>query len=284
MKEYIKKFIRKILPSPDLKSNLYNSQIFQRQLYFYYQFLKNQKLPLPIFQDTGFRVYSQNDEDGLLLYIFSLIGTTNKVLVDIAFGSPYGANTTNLLCNWGWTGLLIENSGIENSKKFFETDPDTFVFPPKIKSAWVTVENINDLLKENEITGEIDFLSLDVDGVDYWLWKGLEIIQPRVVVLEYVNFWGPDKAVTVPYKPDFNCLDIHPDFLGASLLAFVKLGKEKGYRLIGCNKYGFNAFFVRDDIGIDVFPEISPDDCLKHPQALDKNRLSAVEKLGWVEV
>ncbi|MFZ3059414.1 MAG: hypothetical protein WA102_06685 [Candidatus Methanoperedens sp.] len=284
MKKFVNKIIKKILPTPDLRPILYNNQAFQRQLHFYYQFLKNQKLLLPAFQETGFRVYSQNDEDGLFLYIFSQIGTKNKVLVDVAFGSPYGANTTNLICNWGWTGLLIEGGNVDKSKKFFDTHPDTFVFPPKIKSAWVTAENINELLRENGITDEIDLLSLDVDGVDYWLWKSLKEINPRVVVLEYMNIWGPDKAMTVPYKPDFNRFDTHPDFFGASLLAFVKLGKEKGYRLIGCNKYGFNAFFIRNDIGIDVFPEISPDDCLKHPQALDKNRLSAVEKLGWIEV
>ncbi|MCJ7636553.1 MAG: hypothetical protein MUO21_03605, partial [Nitrososphaeraceae archaeon] len=74
--------------------------------------MKKRKLPLPNFQDTGFRVYSQNDEDGLLLYIFSLIGFTNKICLDIAFASPYGANTTNLICNWGFTGLLIEGSDI----------------------------------------------------------------------------------------------------------------------------------------------------------------------------
>ena len=77
-------------------------------LHFHYQSLKKEGLSLPNFRDTGFRVYSQNDEDGLLLYIFSLIGMTDRRCVDIAFGSPYGANTTNLICNWGFAGLLIE--------------------------------------------------------------------------------------------------------------------------------------------------------------------------------
>lgn len=107
----------------DLKLDLYNNQIAQRQLFFSYRSLKNQAIHMPEFHDTGFRVYSQSDEDGLLLYIFSLIGFTNKICVDMAFGSPYGANTTNLISNWGFQGLLIVNSNYPT--KFFETHKDT---------------------------------------------------------------------------------------------------------------------------------------------------------------
>lgn len=82
------------------------SNVSQTQLYLHYQLLRNMKLPLPKFEDTGFSVYSQNDEDGLLLYIFSLIGSTNKMCVDVGAGSPYGGNTANLILNWGWGGAI----------------------------------------------------------------------------------------------------------------------------------------------------------------------------------
>jgi hypothetical protein len=87
----------------------------------HYQYLRDQNLKLPELSDTGFRVFSQNDEDGVLLYIFSLIGTTNKKCLDVAYAGPIGANTTNLICNWGWTGLLIEGNqqGVESLKQFF---------------------------------------------------------------------------------------------------------------------------------------------------------------------
>ena len=107
-----------------------------------------------------------------------------------------------------------------------------------------------------------------------------------MIVLEYMNIFPDSKSVTVPYATDFNRFDTHPDFFGASLAAFVKLGRQKGYRLIGCNKYGFNAFFLRNDIGRSIFLEISVKECLKHPQAIEGNkvRLPVVEKLGWVKV
>lgn len=89
-----------------------NVQIQRRHLQFYYQHLSAQNLTLPKFSDVGFRVFSQTDEDGILHYIFSLIGTTNKICLDIAFASPYGANTTNLIVNDGWNGILICGGGV----------------------------------------------------------------------------------------------------------------------------------------------------------------------------
>ena len=105
-------------------------------------------------------------------------------------------------------------------------------------------------------------------------------------MVEYLNFWSEDHSVTVPYKQKFNRFDVHPDYFGASLSAFVKLAHEKGYRLIGCNRYGFNAFFVRNGVGEDLLPEVSPDQCLQHPQAQygRKTRLPEVINYEWIEV
>lgn len=259
----------------------------QAHLLHYYQLLRSLKLPLPKFEDTGFKAYSQTDEDGLLLYLFSLIGTTNRVCVDVGSGTSYGANTTNLICNWGWKGLLIEGTkeAVRQEKQFFELCKNAGMHPPKVVNAWVTAENINDLIQENDVSGEIDLFCLDLDGVDYWIWKSLNVIQPRVVVVEYMNIWGSDRSVTVPYKPDFNRFDTHPDYFGASLSAFVKLGRSKGYRLVGCNQCGFNAFFVHSGIGEDIFPEIPPERCLQHSMAKDGNKIRLPQVIGyeWIE-
>ena len=77
-----------------------------------------------------------------------------------------------------------------------------------------------------------------------------------------------------------------PNFAGASLRAFVKLGKRKGYRLAGVNRYGFNAFFVRDDVGPELLPEIAVEACFGHPktQAGIRDRFPLVAELPWVEV
>lgn len=280
--------LAKVMQSTAVEAEALGSKCAQMQLWLQYRQLRHQPNRLPSFSDTGFKVYSQADEDGLLLYIFALVGTTNKYCIDIAAGHPVGANSTNLIVNWGWHGLLIEGNPdlVAASRQFYAQNPNTFIYPPQAVNAWVTVESINQLIAQQGFTGEIDLLSLDIDGIDYWLLDCLEVVKPRVIMVEYQDILGSKRALTVPYKADFNRFDTHPDFYGASLPAFVKLTSAKGYRLVGCNQYGYNAFFVANGLGDDLLPEVSVQSCLTHPKVLQgqKERLSAVEKLPWVEV
>ncbi|MFH1985711.1 MAG: hypothetical protein ABIL58_28080 [Pseudomonadota bacterium] len=130
--------------------------------------------------------------------------------------------------------------------------------------------------------------SLDVDGIDYWLWESLTIVRPRVVILEAVAFWESEKSVSIPYIHNFNRFDKHLDYMGASIPAFIKLGKQKGYRLVACNRYGFNLMFIRNDIGKEQLPEIDVKDCFhflpKRLEEIRNKRLSNVIKYKWVEV
>lgn len=264
------------------------TQVSQRLLYMQYRQAVAAGIKLPAFAEAGFSVFSQTDEDGILLMIFAAIGMTNRFCVDMAFQSPVGANTTNLICNWGWNGFMVEGDaeGARSSQDWFLARPDTRVYPPKIVQGWITAENINQLLEDNGVTGEIDLLSLDVDGVDVWLWNALTAISPRVVVVEFMNIWGADASVTVPYHPDFDRHNYHPDFFGASLPAFVKLGQVKGYRLIGCNRLGYNAFFLRNDLAQHLFPEVTAESCLAlpYPRHARATRLSAVSHFPWQQV
>ncbi len=220
--------------------------------------------PLPTFDEVEFRVHSQNGEDGILLYIFALLGNPTKRCVEICAGDGIECNTANLIVNHGWRGFLIDGreSNIQTAKEFYGADRSTLWFPPAIKLAWVTAENVNDLLKKRGFTGQVDLLSLDLDGIDYWIWKALDVVSPRVVVTEFNWGWGPDESVTVPYDPAFR---IDKQYFGASLAAYAKLAREKGYRLVGCQRWGFNAFFVQSGVGEDVLPEVSPAECFDTP-------------------
>jgi glycosyltransferase involved in cell wall biosynthesis len=280
--------LTKVVHATVTEAESVSSKVAQMQLWLQYRQMRHQPEALPTFGDTGFKVYSQADEDGLLLYIFALIGTTNKHCIDIAAGHPIGANSTNLIVNWGWHGLLVEGNPdlVAASQQFYAKNPNTFIFPPQVVNAWVTAEGINGLIAQRGFEGEIDLLSLDIDGIDYWLLDSLTVVKPRVIMVEYQDILGGDRALTVPYKADFNRFDTHPDFYGASLTAFVKLAAKKGYRLVGCNQYGYNAFFVANGLGDDLLPEVSVQSCLTHPKVLQgqKERLPAVKNLPWVEV
>jgi len=271
-------------PFVDLYSRLNNNQIQQRL--FYTQIKQNFKTDksLPtLFPEMGFRVYSQTDEDGLLLFIFSIIGFSNKICLDIAFGNPMGSNTTNLICNWGFKGYLFEASNVKSVNDFFNNHHDTYIYPPKVIQKWITVKNINRVIADSGLKGEIDLFSLDVDGVDYWLLKELDVVSPRVILLEYQDILGPKRKITVPYSKDFDRFNFHPDYFGASLPAFVSLAKRKNYRLVGVNKYGYNAFFIRNDIVHKEFPEINIESCFNHPKVKDgiKNRYPKIKDLPW---
>lgn len=255
-----------------------------------YKMLSIDDLPKYSFDEVGFRVYSQNSEDGILLFIFSLIGITNKRCLEICAGNGIQNNTANLIINHGWYGLLFEGNLklVEEGKQFYKNHPATFSFPPQFVHAWITKTNINNLIFDNGMEGEIDLLSLDVDGVDYWLWDALHIVSPRVVVAEIQCIWENEKSVTVPYADEFetHLINGFGIYSGASLLAFVKLARKKGYRLIGVEKYGFNAFFMRNDVGIDLFPEKDVSACVNLPfvQWARKEFLPLVKDMDWQEV
>jgi hypothetical protein len=127
--------------------------------------------------------------------------------------------------------------------------------------------SINELVAS--FAGPIDLLSLDLDGNDYWIWKALDVISPRVVIAEFNPGWGPERAATMSYNPGYR-LDFsnRPYRCGASLPAFVKLGKKKGYRLVGTHSLIFNAFFVKDGIGEDLLPAFGDDQALRR-QAIE---------------
>ena len=264
-------------------------QIIQKQIFYQLQAVKNCNTP-PI-KDAGFSVFSQFDEDGILLYIFAKIGFTNKYCLDIAFANPDGANTTNLLLNWGFNGLLICGDEKERlfSENYFKSNRNTWLLPPRIVNSWVTMENIKDTLLQNHVPNIIDFFSLDMDGVDYYiLQEVLKIVQPRVIVVESQNVWKTERSVTVRYSNDFNRFNTHEDYCGASIPAFVKLMKANNYKLVACNKYGFNLFFIKENLGGDYLPEIKANDCIANLPSyyideLDKRR-KEIENLDWVEV
>lgn len=221
--------------------------------------------------DVGMQFYSQFDEDGILLYLFARIGTTNRKAVELCAGTGIECNTANLILNHRWHALLVDGNpkNIKKAKDFYGSRSETQHWPPAVRQAWLTAENVNDFVSSEGFSGDIDLLSLDVDGMDYWIWKALTVVRPRVVVLEFNHLLGPDIACTVPYKADFvaSFTEYGADYSGASISAFVQLGKEKGYRFVGTNSICTNAFFVADDVPLERVPASAVAPWFDHPRA-----------------
>lgn len=241
--------------------------------------------------DYGFSTFSQHEEDGMLLYIFSLIGSTNKKCVEMCIGTGVESNTANLIVNHFWTGLLFDGNpnNIDIAKKFYSRHKNTQIYPPQIVHAWINKENINSLIVNNGYEGEVDLFSLDIDGIDYYLLESLNVISPRVIVLEINHLWGYEKSYTVPYSKNFTAefsVD-GSDYAGASLSAFIKLTKKKGCHFVGTNRFATNAFFIRNNIKHDRLNEVTDLSIyFNHPRVVYgmTERFNRIKDNKWVEI
>lgn len=239
--------------------------VAQRQLFAHYHSLARQGAPLPSALETGYRVRSQFDEDGVLLFLFAVLGTRTRRFVDLGGGDGHtGSNCANLALHFGWHGLFIDanEEALAAGRRFYASHPDTWAYPPRFAHGLVKRENINQLVAGAGFEGEIDLLSIDIDGNDYWVWDALEVVQPRVVVIEtHIEFGFHD--IVVPYDADYVYPGQHPHYHGASPIAMKKLADSKGFTLVAANRFGFNLIFARDP---EPLPELSVEEVLWHPR------------------
>ena len=198
----------------------------------------------------GYKVYSQNEEDGIIQEIFKRIGTTNKRFIEFGVQNGLESNCHYLLFK-GWSGLWIEGSPAYVKENHSRFRPVIKSGQLKVRNAFITRDNINELFTSEGFTGEIDLLSIDIDGNDYYIWQAVKAVNPRVVVIEYNGKFPPD----LDWKQAYNSKHIWEgsDWHGASLKAYELLGRELGYQLVGTNLNGVNAFFVRQDLAGDKF-------------------------------
>ncbi len=286
----IKQKTREFIRAAAYQKHEYSTQIQQIQLVNQFRLMKNTLSPseMPKLDQVGFKNFSQFEEDGQLLYIFTIIGTTNKKVLEICAGDGRECMGTNLIINHGWEGLLFDGSetAVEQGNSFFQSQKNTSLLPPAFKHAWLTIDNVNQLVSSNNFNGTIDLFSLDIDGNDYHIMKALTVVEPRVIVCETHNVVPGDKALTIQYEAEFNRMNgPHPDFMSVSLLAMKKLLSQKGYRLIGGHQYGFNVYFMKNGIGETYFPEVSIETIHNNKYTkLRREIWSEVKDLPWLEV
>lgn len=197
-----------------------------------------------------FRTFSQHGEDGIIEEIFNRIGTTNRQFVEFGAGNGLENNSALLLVK-GWRGLWIEGG-----KKNSETIQSKF--GPLLQEArlrflceFINAENIEELFRKGNVPEEFDFLSIDLDGNDYWIWKAITKYHPRVVCMEYNGIFPPSTRWIMKYNPSHAWTG--SVYYNSSLKSLELLGAKKGYQLVGCDFTGINAFFVRQDLVGDKF-------------------------------
>lgn len=161
--------------------------------------------------------------------IFETIGTTNQYFIEVGYNGLFDRENIPY-----WHGLFIDKKGgLDFAPKYV-----------KVIEKFVTRENINSILIENQVPPEIDFLGIDIDGNDYHILKAMNATSPRVIVTEYNASMGPDKSITIKYDQTFNRTS-PGSYHGASLTAFTKLLNTRDYALVNTDYYGINAFYVK---------------------------------------
>ena len=203
-----------------------------------------------------FKITSQNNEDGIIQHIFNKLALKNINFVEIGF-DYYENNSINFL-NKVNKGLFIDGS---EDKVLKLKSVISLLYPLKnikVLSRIIHKDNLNEIIKSYYSSKEeIDFLSIDVDGNDYYLLENL-LIKPKIICIEY-NFWfGSDIKCSIPYDKNFIWKQ-GSLYSGASLNAICSLAKKKGYHLIALESNCVNAFFARSDLihNFDIIDNVS---------------------------
>lgn len=208
-------------------------------------------------KEVEFKIFSQFGDDGIIQWLVNNIDIDNEFFVEFGVENYKEANTKFLMFNNNWSGFVMDGSSenIENLKK-----QDYFwKYNLNAKNVFITKENINNLLLEENINPNIGLLHIDLDGNDYYIFDEINCLNPNILILEYNSLFGIEREISVPYREDFYRTKAHYSnlYFGASLKALHSLAYKKGFIFIGCNQAGNNAYFVRKDKINSKIKEIS---------------------------
>jgi hypothetical protein len=207
----------------------------------------NEKRTSTNLADFEFKIFSQWGEDGIIQYLSKSIEIKHKTFIEFGVESFMEANCRFLLMKDNWSGYVIDaspsNIAILKGSNFY------WKYQIEAVDAFITKDNINELLAKSNFDEDVGILSIDIDGNDYFVLEAISVVRPRILICEYNAVFGARK-ISVPYEPDFSRTRKHYSNLywGASLSAITFLANKKGYSLVGTNSIGCNAFFVRDDL------------------------------------
>lgn len=201
----------------------------------------------------GRRCFSQSDEDGITLEILRRLGIEKGTFAEIGVGDGR-ENNTLVLAALGWQGFWVGGEPLayelpENKRlKFF--------------NGWVNLDNLGGFVESGLAflnKPQVDVLSLDLDGNDYYLIEQLleKGLHAKLFIVEYNAKFLPPIEFCIDYNPQHAWAG--DDYFGASLTSFVKLFKRFDYTLVCCNSHsGANAFFVHN-AHIQCFADIPTD-------------------------
>jgi hypothetical protein len=186
------------------------------------------------------KYYSQYGEDGIVEEILSRIN--QKVSIDKwcsefgAWDGVYLSNTCYFIKEKKYKAVLIEGDKkrVEDLKKNFQSEDVQKI------NRFVSFDGENSLdsiFSETKIPINFDFLSIDVDGVDYYIFESLKKYKPKIICIEF----NP----SIPNSVDY----VQPKDMklkyGNSAKALLRLAHKKNYSLAASTNC--NLIFVHNN-------------------------------------
>jgi len=199
-------------------------------------------------KDYEFKVFSQWGEDGIIQRLTSVLEIENKTFIEFGVEDFFESNCRYLMMKDNWIGFVIDGSAsnidrLKEAQFYWRYDLTAL-------NSFITRENINELLAKSGFGEDLGILSIDLDGIDYYVLESVSFFKPRILICEYNAVFGSTRKISVPYDAGFVGRAKHYStlYFGASLGAITQLAQQKGYSLVGTNTNGCNAFFVRNDL------------------------------------
>ena len=241
----IKKIIKFIASLLKIQRELDNIKI-QLAKNFFFNLRLNIKNIKEI-EQVFYKVFSQNDEDGIIQYLLYSLNIQNPKFVEIGTENYSESNTRYIYETSCCDGLIID--GHKNLKEEIGKYLPLYRGNLKIYNNFIEPETITEILKKNNFDKDLDIFSIDIDGADYWVIKELPDKISKIFIAEYNPYFGPDLEITVPNIKNFNRTNYHYSNLcwGSSLKAIIDVLKKKGFSFIGVNNLKNNAFFVLNE-------------------------------------
>lgn len=166
-------------------------------------------------------VHSQHGDDGLLAEIFKTLEVVRGYFVE--FGAWDGKHLSNChtLYEDGWAGCYIEGDPVRY-KDLERTITRNDVSKVEKFVSESGADSLDSILRDVGAPQKPDLLSVDVDGDDLAIWRGLTQFRPRCVIIEY----NP----TIPFDTRFE--NQHGQNWGNSARSIYEFASGAQYALI----------------------------------------------------
>ena len=209
-----------------------------------------------------FSGFSQNGEDGILDVLRKQLLQNNRYFIEIGAADGIDNNSAWLTIAEKYRGLMIEGNPnlVARAKRMIAH----YSLGLQCLDMFVDTDSAKTILSASQFP-DPDILSLDIDGIDYYVTKSLfeAGFRPKIFVVEYNSVFGPTSPRTIKYASNFVYTNAHASelYYGVSIAAWRKLFERYDYKFITVDRNGVNAFFVdpvhfNDDFLSNIRPRL----------------------------